>query len=108
MDKKQDKMMICPNYKMCKKCPNPYHKYPHALIVGNSDACNDIRGGCPACIPYAPEPFDENDMSDPDAMHLRIKEFAEKVIATMPINNQVKKQRVLMIAHIRAMAERGT
>lgn len=56
---KQEQLMICPNYKMCKKCPNPYHKYPHALIVGGSDACNDIRGGCPACILYEPRHFTE-------------------------------------------------
>lgn len=48
--------MICPKAKECKKCPNPHHKYPHELIVaGYSDACDDLRGGCPACIPYIPE-----------------------------------------------------
>ena len=50
-------MMICPKAKECKKCPNPHHKYPHELIVaGYSDACDDLRGGCPACIPVEPEP----------------------------------------------------
>lgn len=49
-------MMICPKAKECKKCPNPHHKYPHELIVaGYSDACDDLRGGCPACIPVEPK-----------------------------------------------------
>ena len=84
--------MICPKANECKNCKYPNHQRPHEF---SQTFCIDAFG-CPKCIPYFPENWNNEDVTLQDFYSLLKTRGTNSIVAESELMRKVLEVAPLM------------